>query len=334
MMFVRVNKAMIDALMEKSRKGTHLVPEKRMVTRAGKTFQMTVWVDPRDKSAPAQGGFDFDEKPTAHKDLNNNIGKTKEPVAGSKDDADMTAKEYVDSINKESRGGYVDSPGTLLDGHYQQIQQRIRDGGFITKEVYDSLEPGKQKHLVNKFGYKAAVHDPEKNNTNPAAESSSEPKEITALDIVKDIKVTKVRKNALDFTYKGKDYVFTKYGVLARATKQDDGKTRYSYGSFGDDVKSSVANEVRELFVTSSKYDEKASKGFPEYVFTYKGDISKKTSNESLEQKMAENTKNKKPMYEGISDEDRKAYMKEKYGISKSIGPVGVFVQGWLRGKR
>ena len=39
------------AIMLKAKKAPHLTPEIRTVTRAGKTFQMTVWVDNRDKKA-------------------------------------------------------------------------------------------------------------------------------------------------------------------------------------------------------------------------------------------------------------------------------------------
>lgn len=45
MLFIKVNRYRL----EKAKKSPHLVPEKRSITRAGKTFMMTVWVDPADK---------------------------------------------------------------------------------------------------------------------------------------------------------------------------------------------------------------------------------------------------------------------------------------------
>jgi len=104
MILVRVNKAMIDALMEKSRKGTHLVPEKRIVTRDGKTFQMTVWVDPRDKAAPAQGGFDFDEKPVAKKNTKTAAEMNKEVSDKRKKDASYEYRAKGDMVQVRKPG--------------------------------------------------------------------------------------------------------------------------------------------------------------------------------------------------------------------------------------
>lgn len=42
--------------IEKARRGGHLVPEKRTVTRAGRSFQMTVWVSPDKKKAKNKVG--------------------------------------------------------------------------------------------------------------------------------------------------------------------------------------------------------------------------------------------------------------------------------------
>ena len=54
-------------MLEKSRKSPKLIPQKRMVTRDGKTFQTTVWVLPGEETGPVQGGFDFDVEPERQK---------------------------------------------------------------------------------------------------------------------------------------------------------------------------------------------------------------------------------------------------------------------------
>lgn len=50
------------ALLQKARKSPKLVPERRTITRDGKTFQTTLWVLPGE-SGPAQGGLDFEAEP-------------------------------------------------------------------------------------------------------------------------------------------------------------------------------------------------------------------------------------------------------------------------------
>ena len=83
MLFIKVNRYRL----EKAKKSPHLVPEKRSITRAGKTFMMTVWVDPTDKKkgkgkrspvedkTPSQMSlFDMGEvskKPVTHRTIKN-----------------------------------------------------------------------------------------------------------------------------------------------------------------------------------------------------------------------------------------------------------------------
>ena len=88
-------------LLEKALRNPRLVQEKRTVTRGGTTFQMTVWVDPRDKDAKiVQGGFDFEDAPP----MPSNQVKVsqKDPIKGNKIDwKKITAGDYVEVKKKD-----------------------------------------------------------------------------------------------------------------------------------------------------------------------------------------------------------------------------------------
>lgn len=72
-------------VLEKSQKGGRLVPEKRTVTRGGKAFQMTFWVDPDDKktgAAPQGSLFDIEEVGAKHVDSRPVKNGDKIPIDG------------------------------------------------------------------------------------------------------------------------------------------------------------------------------------------------------------------------------------------------------------
>lgn len=143
MLVIRIAKE----LLEKARRGAHLVPEKRMVTRRGTTFQTTVWVDPRDKKAttPSSSGqkYDYrtseddDDEPAREHDFSKikrednwreNRGK---PVTG------MTLKEYLDRARKESHGSINEKSET--QDYYDELRHARGLSGPGTPEDAKAL---------------------------------------------------------------------------------------------------------------------------------------------------------------------------------------------------
>lgn len=136
-------------ILEKSRKNPKLIPQKRMVTRDGRTFQTTVWVLPGQESGPVQGGFDFDDNP-----INTDIEQAYQKVVKENPFYKKQEREIGDSdakaIQKEIYNLAMEKHWLGTQQQNAEVKDRIqkidKEGRELTKKK-EQIEDGMSKTL-------------------------------------------------------------------------------------------------------------------------------------------------------------------------------------------
>jgi hypothetical protein len=69
--------------------------------------------------------------------------------------ASMTVNQFLEQSKKELGRDYSETmEGNIIDIHYANIEQHIKNGGKITQEVFDSLDSGKQYHFGRNYNHR------------------------------------------------------------------------------------------------------------------------------------------------------------------------------------
>lgn len=71
----------------------------------------------------------------------------------------QTIDEFLSDAKKELGADFDGLKPSLINEHYQSIEDHIKDGGKISQAVYDSLEAGKQHHFNKTFGAENVIDD-------------------------------------------------------------------------------------------------------------------------------------------------------------------------------
>lgn len=121
-------------ILEKSRKNTKLIPQKKMVTRDGRTFQTTVWVLPGQENGPVQGGFDFDAEPET-------------PKRNLAEDLDGRLEVAFKQAKPKTKEGFFTALGQQLGGD-KELQAE-----FARRFNIDASLPGPERksHILEKI---------------------------------------------------------------------------------------------------------------------------------------------------------------------------------------
>jgi hypothetical protein len=69
----------------------------------------------------------------------------------------LTIDEYLAAAQKELGTDFNELKISLIDEHYQSIENHIKSGGKITRTVLNSLEQGKQYHFAKHYGNKSVI---------------------------------------------------------------------------------------------------------------------------------------------------------------------------------
>jgi hypothetical protein len=385
-------------VLEKSRNGGKLVPVKKTVTRGGKAFQMTFWVDPDDKKAevaPQGSLFDIEEVEAKH------VGSR--PVKNG-DKVPIDGKYFIVKV----RNGFVyleDDKGTVEWGTQAgkelptavQIAASVQEGR--NKNIFGNIdEPAaaekkkmtQREHLANvtadDLNREVTAKRAKDNEVQVRArgtkierkEPGSTKWEFMAETSTPEIAASLVEKmnsgdNGINDQAKQAADLLADHGLIIRKGSQisyskvsDMVKELDAAGKIPDSMKEELAREYVGSRIKSieafkrraghgNHTDNAAKKGMMDDIKNGNYDKYVSTAFASSMQGFLQQTDTRLPYHpEDYSHEikswanlansvaslvidylhDKKDESAETHRISKSIGPVGMFVQGWLRGKR
>ena len=355
-------------VLEKSQKGGRLVPEKRTVTRGGKAFQMTFWVDPDDKKAGAapQGSlFDIEEVGAKHVDSrpvkNGDKIPIDEPAATGK--KNITRRERLTSAT----AGDLNREVAAKRAKENEVQVRARGTKIERKEpgstnwefMAETSTPEIAASLVEKMNSgDNGINDQAKQAAALLADHGVIIRKGSQISYTKVGDMVKELDAAGKIPDSMKEELAREY-VDSRIKSIEAFKRRAGHGNHTDnaakkgmmdDIKNgNYTKYVSAAFASSMQgFLQQTDTRLPYHPEDYSHEIASwaKLANsvaplviDYLQDEKDESARGNKPKAETPTEKANRMRSEilqdaEKHRISKSIGPVGLFVQGWLRGKR